>query len=61
LESAVLLPALFGATLEQTAAVLGVGRATMPRFQAALAQAAGVNALIWVILAAGSVRTVEDE
>jgi len=32
---AVLLPALFGATLEQTAKVLGVGRATVPRLQAA--------------------------
>jgi transposase len=32
---AVLLPALFGATLEQAAAVLGVGRATVPRLQAA--------------------------
>ena len=32
---AVLLPALFGATLEQTAAVLGVGRATVARFQTA--------------------------
>jgi transposase len=32
---AVLLPALFGATLEQTANVLGVGRATVPRLQAA--------------------------
>src|ERR1039458_4103953 len=32
---AVLLPVLFGATLEQTAAVLGVGRATVPRLQAA--------------------------
>lgn len=32
---AVLLPALIGATLEQTAAVLGVGRATVPRLQAA--------------------------
>ena len=32
---AVLLPALFGATLEQTAAVLGVGRAPVPRLQAA--------------------------
>jgi len=31
---AVLLPALFGATLEQTAAVLGVGRATVARLQA---------------------------
>jgi transposase len=30
----VLLPALFGATLEQTAAVLGVGRATVARLQA---------------------------
>src|ERR1035437_3406904 len=32
---AVLLPALFGATLEQTATVLGVGRGTVPRLQAA--------------------------
>ena len=32
---AVLLPALLGATLEQTAAALGVGRATVPRLQAA--------------------------
>jgi transposase len=32
---AVLLPPLFGATLEQTANVLGVGRATVPRLQAA--------------------------
>jgi transposase len=32
---AVLLPALFGATLDQTAAVLGVGRATVARLQAA--------------------------
>ena len=31
---AVLLPALFGATLEQTAAVLGVGRAPVARLQA---------------------------
>jgi transposase len=31
----VLLPALFGATLEQTATVLGVGRATVARLQAA--------------------------
>ena len=31
---AVLLPALLGATLEQTAAVLGIGRATVPRLQA---------------------------
>ena len=30
---AVLLPALFGATLEQTAMVLGVGRATVARLQ----------------------------
>ena len=42
---AVLLPALFGATLEQTAAVLGVGRATVPRLQAAFRQhrSAGSN------------------
>lgn len=33
---AVLLPALLGATLEQTAMVLGVGRATVPRLQARL-------------------------
>src|ERR1035441_2722916 len=32
---AVLLPALLGATLEQTAAVLGVGRATVARLQGA--------------------------
>ena len=32
---AVLLPALFGATLEQTAQTLGVGRATVARLQAA--------------------------
>ena len=32
---AVLLPALFGATLEQTASALGVSRATVPRLQAA--------------------------
>jgi transposase len=31
---AVLLPALFGATLEQTAEALGVGRATVARLQA---------------------------
>jgi transposase len=30
---AVLLPALFGATLEQTASILGVGRATVARLQ----------------------------
>jgi len=35
---AVLLPALFGATLEQTAAVLGVGRATVARLQGAFRQ-----------------------
>ena len=35
---AVLLPALFGATLEQTAAALGVSRATVPRLQAAFAK-----------------------
>jgi len=35
---AVLLPALLGATLEQTAAALGVGRATVPRLQARLRQ-----------------------
>ena len=32
---AVLLPALLGATLEQTASALGVSRATVPRLQAA--------------------------
>ena len=35
---AVLLPALLGATLEQTAMLLGVGRASVPRFQARLRQ-----------------------
>lgn len=30
---AVLLPAVASATLEQTAAILGVGRATVPRLQ----------------------------
>ncbi len=35
---AVLLPALFGATLEQTAAVLGVGRATVARLQTTFRQ-----------------------
>lgn len=35
---AVLLPALFGATLEQTALSLGVGRASVPRLQARLRQ-----------------------
>ena len=35
---AVLLPALFGATLAQTASVLGVSRATVPRLQAAFRQ-----------------------
>ena len=33
---AVLLPALFGATLDQTALSLGVGRASVPRLQARL-------------------------
>jgi transposase len=33
---AVLLPGLLGATLEQTAAVLGVGRATVARYQTRL-------------------------
>lgn len=43
---AVLLPALFGATLEQTASVLGVSRATVPRLQAAFRrqQSAGPKA-----------------
>ena len=31
---AILLPALFGASLEKTATLLGVGRATVPRLQA---------------------------
>lgn len=35
---AVLLPALFGATLAQTAEILGVSRATVPRLQAAFRQ-----------------------
>jgi len=35
---AVLLPALVAATLEQTAAILGVGRATVPRLQQRLRQ-----------------------
>ena len=35
---AVLLPALLGATLEQTAMLLGVGRASVPRLQARLRQ-----------------------
>ena len=35
---AVLLPALVSATLEQTAAILGVGRATVPRLQQRLRQ-----------------------
>jgi len=39
---AVLLPALFGAILEQTATVLGVGRATVPRLQAAFRDLCGV-------------------
>ena len=33
---AVLLPAMLGATLEDTAAALGIGRATVPRLQARL-------------------------
>ena len=36
---AVLLPALFGAMLEQTADVLGLGRATVARLQVRLPQA----------------------
>ena len=36
---AVLLPALLGATLKQTAGVLGVSRARAPRLQAAYRQA----------------------
>jgi transposase len=47
---AVLLPALHGATLEQTAALLGVGRATVPRLQAAFrkrAQPACLTARNW--------------
>lgn len=35
---AVLLPAEFGASLEQTARVLGVGRATVPRLQSGFRQ-----------------------
>lgn len=35
---AVLLPALLGATLAQTAALLGVGRATVPRLRTGLRQ-----------------------
>ena len=35
---AILLPALFGATLNQTASALGVGRATVTRLQAAFRQ-----------------------
>jgi transposase len=38
---AVLLPALLGATLEQTATVLGVGRATVSRLQSQLRQRPG--------------------
>lgn len=41
---AVLLPALLGATLEQTAAALGVGRATAARYQAAFRQRGGDGA-----------------
>jgi len=47
---AVLLPALFGATLEQTATVLGVGRATVARLQVAFRQnttASPVSARNW--------------
>ena len=40
---AVLLPALFGATLEQTAQVLGVGRATVARLQAAFRKQTSVG------------------
>lgn len=40
---AVLLPGVFGATLEQTAAVLGVGRATVARLQAAFRQQESAN------------------
>jgi transposase len=44
---AVLLPALFGATLEQTAEVLGVGRATVARLQVAFRkQKPGVSAAV---------------
>ena len=41
---AVLLPALLGATLGQTAAALGVGRATVARFQVGFRKAARVPA-----------------
>jgi len=41
---AILLPALFGATLEQTAAVLGVGRATVARLQTTFRQKKSVSA-----------------
>src|SRR3989304_504218 len=40
---AVLLPGMLGATLEQTAAVLGVGRATVPRLQARLRGPSGAG------------------
>ena len=40
---AVLLPALFGATLEQTAEVLGVGRATVARLQVAFRKQTSVS------------------
>ncbi len=41
---AVLLPALLGATLEETASALGVGRATVARFQAGFRKTARVPA-----------------
>ena len=45
---AVLRPALCGATLEHTAAVLGVGRATVPRLEAAFRKHPSVQGLfIW--------------
>ena len=40
---AVLLPALFGATLQQTAAALGVSRATVPRLQASFRKSKTVD------------------
>ena len=42
---AVLLPALASATLEQTAAILGVGRATVPRLQQRLRQSVRSRAM----------------
>ena len=41
---AVLLPALASATLEQTAAILGVGRATVPRLQQRFRESVGPRA-----------------